>query len=111
MQPLANVQVTIWSLELCIWVCIKCQQTIYVRIELIWRQLINVTEYTGILGLLIMSILLLYRIRGALLIGIVFIAITSWPRVNKVTLFPYTETGDSMFNYFKQVVTLPSLDM
>ncbi|KAI7856815.1 permease family-domain-containing protein [Circinella umbellata] len=68
------------------------------------------TLWMGILGLLIMSILMLYRVRGALLIGIIFIAITSWPRVSEVTLFPYTEAGQNMFDYFKQVVKVQPLD-
>ncbi|KAI9492059.1 permease family-domain-containing protein [Zychaea mexicana] len=68
------------------------------------------TLWMGILGLLVMSILLLYRVRGALLLGIIFIAITSWPRVSEVTLFPYTPQGQNMFDYFKQVVKLQPLD-
>jgi AGZA family xanthine/uracil permease-like MFS transporter len=63
----------------------------------------------GILGLIVMSILLLYRVRGAILIAIVFVAITSWPRVNAVTYFPYTASGDLMFNYFKKVVTVHNM--
>ncbi|KAI8138942.1 permease family-domain-containing protein [Fennellomyces sp. T-0311] len=68
------------------------------------------TLWMGILGLLIMSILMMYRVRGALLIGIIFIAITSWPRVSEVTLFPYTVSGQAMFDYFKQVVRVQPLD-
>ncbi|KAI7872421.1 permease family-domain-containing protein [Spinellus fusiger] len=71
-----------------------------------WGHMESGTLYMGILGLLIMSILLMYRVRGAILISILFIAITSWPRVNKVTYFPYTPQGDLMFDYFKKVVTL-----
>jgi len=71
----------------------------------LWGHMTNGTTYMGLLGLMIMAILLLYRARGAILIGIVFIAITSWPRVNSVTYFPYTAAGDQMFDYFKQVVT------
>ncbi|CEG72609.1 Putative Nucleoside transporter [Rhizopus microsporus] len=71
-----------------------------------WGHMTNGTTYMGILGLVIMSILLLYRVRGAILISIVFIAITSWPRNNAVTYFPYTQQGDMMFNYFKNVVSV-----
>jgi AGZA family xanthine/uracil permease-like MFS transporter len=70
-----------------------------------WGHMTNGTTYMGILGLMIMAILLLYRVRGAILIAIIFIAITSWPRINEVTYFPFTTAGDQMFNYFKQVVT------
>ncbi|KAI7888239.1 permease family-domain-containing protein [Mucor mucedo] len=70
----------------------------------------NGTTYMGLLGLIIMAILLLYRVRGAILIAIVFIAITSWPRDNAVTYFPYTSQGDLMFNFFKNVVSLHKMD-
>ncbi|KAI9022221.1 permease family-domain-containing protein [Phycomyces nitens] len=75
-----------------------------------WGHMESGTLYMGILGLVIMSILLLYRVRGAILISIVFIAITSWPRVNKVTYFPYTPQGDLMFDYFKKVVTVHKME-
>lgn len=67
------------------------------------------TLYMGLLGLVVMSLLLMFRARGAILIGIVAIAITSWPRNSPITYFPYTPQGDSMFNYFKQVVTVNKL--
>ncbi|KAG0980093.1 hypothetical protein G6F27_014352 [Rhizopus arrhizus] len=67
------------------------------------------TMYMGLLGLVIVSILLLYRVRGAILIGIVVIAITSWPRNSPITYFPHTPQGDSMFDYFKQVEIFGSL--
>ena len=66
--------------------------------------------WMGILGLVIIVILTMYRVRGAILIGIVFISITSWPRVSAVTYFPYTETGQAMFDYFRKVVTIHPLD-
>ncbi|KAG1444260.1 hypothetical protein G6F56_010374 [Rhizopus delemar] len=71
-----------------------------------WGHMTSGTTYMGLLGLIVMSILLLYRVRGAILISILFIAITSWPRVNQVTYFPYTEEGNMMFDYFKKVVTV-----
>ncbi|KAI8061884.1 permease family-domain-containing protein [Gilbertella persicaria] len=74
-----------------------------------WGTMTNGTTYMGILGLVIMTILLIYRVRGAILISILFIAITSWPRVNAVTYFPYTTQGDLMFDFFKKVVTVHPL--
>ncbi|CAO3598012.1 unnamed protein product [Absidia cylindrospora] len=71
-----------------------------------WGHMESPTLYMGLLGLVIISILLMYRVRGAILIGIVFIAITSWPRVSKVTYFPYTPEGDASFDYFKKVVSV-----
>jgi AGZA family xanthine/uracil permease-like MFS transporter len=49
--------------------------------------------------------LMLYRVKGAIIIGILLVSIISWPRPTSVTYFPYTETGNSAFDFFKQVVT------
>ncbi|KAI8099317.1 permease family-domain-containing protein [Halteromyces radiatus] len=75
-----------------------------------WGHMESPTLYMGLLGLVIISILLMYRVRGAILMGILFIAITSWPRVSQVTYFPYTPEGDAMFDYFKKVVTVHHLN-
>ncbi|KAL0078613.1 permease family-domain-containing protein [Phycomyces blakesleeanus] len=75
-----------------------------------WGRMESGTLYMGLLGLVMMAILLMYRVRGAILISIIFIAITSWPRVNKVTYFPYTPQGDLMFDYFKKVVTVHKME-
>lgn len=48
---------------------------------------------------------MMYRVRGAILIGIFLTSIVSWPRPTAVTYFPHTTTGDAMFDFFKQVVT------
>ncbi|KAI8325193.1 hypothetical protein GQ54DRAFT_255222 [Martensiomyces pterosporus] len=61
--------------------------------------------WLGIMGVVVVSTLLLYRVKGAILYGIVLIAAISWPRGTPVTYFPYTATGDDAFNYFKKVVT------
>lgn len=68
------------------------------------------SRLTSIYVVSILTVLLmLYRIRGALLIGIFLTSIVSWPRPTSVTYFPYTTTGDAMFEYFKQVVTFHSI--
>lgn len=54
-------------------------------------------------------LLMLYRIRGAILIGIFLTSIISWPRPTAVTLFPHTPAGDQLFDYFKQVVAFHPL--
>jgi adenine/guanine/hypoxanthine permease len=48
---------------------------------------------------------MLYRVRGAILVGIFLTSIVSWPRPTPVTYFPYTEEGDALFSYFKRVVS------
>ena len=53
--------------------------------------------------------MMLYRVKGAILIGIFLVSIISWPRPTSVTLFPHTDSGDQMFDFFKQVVTFRPL--
>ncbi|KAH8901673.1 inner membrane protein yieG [Thozetella sp. PMI_491] len=65
----------------------------------------NPTMWLGILaGGTLTVFLLTLRIKSAILIGIVFVSILSWPRGTTVTYFPYTEAGESRWNFFKQVV-------
>ena len=52
---------------------------------------------------------MIYRIRGAIIIGIFLVSIISWPRPTAVTLFPHTPAGDALFDYFKQVVNFRRL--
>ena len=47
---------------------------------------------------------MLYRVRGAILIGIFLTSIVSWPRSTPVTYFPHTPAGDELFDFFKKVV-------
>jgi AGZA family xanthine/uracil permease-like MFS transporter len=44
-------------------------------------------------------------VKGAIIAGILLVSIISWPRSTPVTYFPHTPLGDSMFDFFKQVVT------
>jgi AGZA family xanthine/uracil permease-like MFS transporter len=48
---------------------------------------------------------MMYRIKGAVIAGILLVSIISWPRTTPVTYFPYTELGTSSFDFFKKVVT------
>lgn len=65
--------------------------------------------WMGVLGLFIISILVLYKVKGAILIGILFVAIVSWFRGTSVTYFPNDPMGDSRFSYFKQVVSFHTI--
>jgi AGZA family xanthine/uracil permease-like MFS transporter len=70
----------------------------------------NPTMWLGIfLGGILTAILMLYRIKGALLIGITIVAIISWPRDTAVTAFPHNTIGDANFAFFKKVVTFDPL--
>ncbi|KAF3768631.1 hypothetical protein M406DRAFT_62735 [Cryphonectria parasitica EP155] len=56
-------------------------------------------------GGILTSLLLIYRVKGAILFGIILVSIISWPRTTSVTYFPYTAAGDDAFDFFKQVVS------
>lgn len=51
------------------------------------------------------AILLAYKIRGAIIAGILLVSVISWPRNTTVTYFPYTAIGNDNFDFFKKVVT------
>ncbi|KAL1699551.1 permease family-domain-containing protein [Schizophyllum commune] len=74
------------------------------------RILQNPTVWLGIfVGGIFTVFMMLYRVKGAILIGIFLVSIISWPRPTSVTLFPHTDSGDQMFDFFKQVVTFRPL--
>jgi xanthine/uracil/vitamin C permease (AzgA family) len=52
---------------------------------------------------------MLYRVKGAILIGIALVSIISWPRDTPVTAFPYSPTGEENFQFFKKVVSFTPL--
>lgn len=55
-------------------------------------------------GGILTTLLMMYRVKGAILYGIILVSIISWPRGTDVTYFPYTAEGDDNFDFFKQVV-------
>ncbi|KAI9433213.1 permease family-domain-containing protein [Lactarius indigo] len=64
------------------------------------------TMWLGIFtGGILTVFLIMYHVKGAILIGIFLTSIISWPRGTSVTAFPHTDTGDAAFDFFKQVVT------
>jgi AGZA family xanthine/uracil permease-like MFS transporter len=56
-------------------------------------------------GGFVTAVLLAYRVKGALIAGILLVSIISWPRNTPVTYFPYDTTGNDNFDFFKKVVT------
>lgn len=54
-------------------------------------------------------ILMMYRVKGSILIGIFLTAIISWPRPTQVTYFPYTPAGEELFDFFRKIVTFHPL--
>lgn len=66
----------------------------------------NPTLWLGIFcGGIFTSFLMMYRVKGAIIFGILLVSICSWPRGTSVTYFPYTELGNNSFDFFKRVVT------
>ncbi|KAJ0123615.1 inner membrane protein yico [Diaporthe amygdali] len=55
-------------------------------------------------GGILTSLLLIYRVKGAILYGIILVSIISWPRTTPITYFPYTDVGNDNFDFFKKVV-------
>lgn len=63
------------------------------------------TVWLGIFtGGFLTVLLMMFRVKGSLLIGIFLTSIISWPRNTPVTYFPHTTSGEQMFAFFKQVV-------
>ncbi|KAI0521146.1 purine transporter [Xylaria bambusicola] len=48
--------------------------------------------------------LMIYRVKGAIIAGILLVSIISWPRTTALTYFPYTDVGNDNFDYFRKVV-------
>jgi AGZA family xanthine/uracil permease-like MFS transporter len=48
--------------------------------------------------------LLMYRVKGAIIAGIILVSAISWPRGTPVSYFPYTALGDKSFDFFRKVV-------
>lgn len=67
----------------------------------------NPQMWVGIFcGGILTTLLMLYRVKGAILFGIILVSIISWPRTSAATYFPMNDpVGDDNFNFFKQVVT------
>lgn len=55
------------------------------------------------------TMLMLYRVKGAIIFGILLVSIISWPRSTPVTYFPYTPVGNDNFDFFKKVVSFHSI--
>ncbi|TCD67711.1 hypothetical protein EIP91_012008 [Steccherinum ochraceum] len=76
------------------------------------RVLQSPTVWLGIfMGGIVTVFMMMYRIKGAILIGIFVTSIISWPRPTAVTYFPHTPAGDDAFDFFKKVVTFRPLKL
>ncbi|KAF5139118.1 putative xanthine/uracil permease [Metarhizium anisopliae] len=71
-----------------------------------WDKMRHPAMWIGIFcGGIFTVILTMFRVKGAIIIGILLVSIISWPRTTPVTYFPYTDVGNNSFDFFKKVVT------
>lgn len=72
-----------------------------------WDKMRHPAMWIGIFcGGMFTVMLMLYRVKGAIIAGILLVSIISWPRPTPVTYFPHTAVGDDAFNFFKKVVSV-----
>ena len=66
----------------------------------------NPTMWIGIFcGEMLTVLLIMCRVKGIITMGILPVSIISWPRPTPVAYFPHIELGNSMFDFFKKVIT------
>ncbi|KAJ4191047.1 Hypothetical protein NCS54_00444100 [Fusarium falciforme] len=71
----------------------------------------NPTMWIGIFcGGIFTVLLMLYRVKGAVIAGILLVSIISWPRDTPVTYFPYDPIGSDRFDFFKKVVDFHKIE-
>ncbi|OAL50754.1 hypothetical protein IQ07DRAFT_437056 [Pyrenochaeta sp. DS3sAY3a] len=64
------------------------------------------TMWLGIMcGGIITAYLMAYKVKSAMIVGILIVSIISWPRNTSVTFFPDSPGGDDRWNFFKKVVS------
>ncbi|KAL7922794.1 hypothetical protein ACQKWADRAFT_291418 [Trichoderma austrokoningii] len=70
-----------------------------------WDKMRHPAMWIGIFcGGILTVLLMMYRVKGAVIAGIILVSIISWPRTTPITYFPHTPVGDDSFNFFKKVV-------
>lgn len=70
----------------------------------------NPTMWLGIFcGGFLITVLMLYRIKSAIIIGTLFVSCISWPRNTVVTFFPDTIAGNDSFGFFRQIVSFHNI--
>jgi AGZA family xanthine/uracil permease-like MFS transporter len=62
------------------------------------------TTWLGIGGFVLLSLMIAYRVKGAIFISIMLVSIISWFRSTAVTYFPDTVIGNERFEAFKDVI-------
>mgnify|MGYP006087037783 CR=1 FL=1 len=70
----------------------------------------GLTTWIGIAGFAVMSLLLVFKVRGSIFITILLITVTSWLRNTDFTYFPETVLGETRYEYFKNIVDFHVMD-
>ena len=71
----------------------------------------NPTVWIGYFcGLVLTAILMVFRVKSAMIIGILVVSVFSWPRGTAFTFFPDSAVGDARFAYFAKVVDFHPLE-
>eukprot|EP01083_Nonionella_stella_P041144 111577_1 len=73
--------------------------------------LTGATTWLGIIGFLLMTVCVINKVKGGIMVGIFFVSFVSWFRGTKVTYFPDTIDGDRKFEYFKQIFHWHSIEL
>ncbi|KAH6628751.1 hypothetical protein F5144DRAFT_323951 [Chaetomium tenue] len=74
----------------------QCPDSVKMRSPMMWIGIFCGGVFT--------VMLMMYRVKGAIIAGIILVSVISWPRTTPVTYFPYTELGDANFDFFRKVV-------
>lgn len=71
----------------------------------------NPTMWLGIFcGGFLTAVLMIYRIKGAIILGILLVSCISWFRGTAVTLFPDTTVGNDAYEFFIHVVSFHPIE-
>lgn len=62
------------------------------------------------LGGVLTVLLIMYRVRGAMILGILLVSISSWPRGSAVTQFPHDAQGNDNWDFFRHVAMWRSIN-
>ncbi|KAK8856434.1 xanthine/uracil permease family protein-like protein [Apiospora arundinis] len=66
----------------------------------------NPSMWIGIfVGGILVAFLMAFKVKSAIIIGIALVSITSWPRDTSFSYFPYNETGNERFEFFRPIVS------
>jgi len=61
--------------------------------------------WAGVFGSGVLTVLLMmYRVKGAMIAGILLVSVASWPRGTGISYFPFTPVGDDAFDFFRKIL-------